>query len=121
MEIIEVDWGMANRFSDGTIEINKHLRKENPKLYRSILRHELKHTDETFSWDELKHDLINDEKTSPWQFLKFMIRHPKSITQLLPFYYSTKRGFVLDLNLSLMYLVLIIIIGGALTIGLKFF
>ncbi len=121
MEIVEVDWGIANRFSDGVIEINRHLRIENPKLYRSVLRHELQNIEDTFSWKELKHDLINDEKSHPWQFLKFMIRHPKSLTQFLPFYYSRKRGFVLDVNLSLMYLILVIIIFSSIGIGLKFF
>lgn len=122
MKIIEVNWGIANRFQDGTIEINKHL-KEDPELYKSILRHELDHDDSTFSWKDFKHDLYtpHNKKINQWNIMRFVIRHPKALTQLLPIYYSKKRGFVLDLNFTILYLFLFGIIGLSLFIGLKIF
>ena len=106
MEIKEVEWGIANRFNDGTIEINKNLKKY-PKLYYPILRHELGHDDSLISMKNLKHDLIPDEKINQLELIKFMFKYKKSFTQLLPFYYSRKRGFILDINLTLMYLFLL--------------
>ena len=93
MEIIDVEWGMANRFKDGTIEVNKNL-KENPKLYRAIMKHELGHDDTLFNWEDLKHDLVSDTKISQWEVLRFMIRHPKSLTQLLPITIAVPRIIV---------------------------
>ena len=109
MEIIEVEWGLANRFKD-EIEVNKHLKKH-PKLYYPIMKHEFAHDDSLFSWKEFKHDLITDNKLNQWDLLKFMIHHPKTFTQLIPIYYSKKRGFVIDLNLSLTYFVMLSLIG----------
>ena len=107
MHIKEVKWGIANRFDDGTIEINHHL-KCYPRLYNPILRHEIGHDDSVFSWNDLKHDLVPDNKLNQWELIKFMMHHPKSLTQLLPIYYSKERGFNLDINMSILWFLLIL-------------
>ena len=107
LQIIEVSHGIANRFED-CIEVNKHL-KNYPKLYQPIIRHELEHTDSLFSWKDFKHDLNSEKKVNQIQMLKFMFKHPKSFTQILPFYYSKKRNIVIDINLSLIYSAMFIV------------
>ena len=119
MKITEVDWGVANNFGD-EIEVNRHL-KEYPKLYIPIMRHEFAHDNSVFSWKELKHDLVTDNKLNQWDLLKFMIHHPKTFTQLSPIYYSKKRGFVIDLNLSLIFFVMTSLIIGSFFIFLRIF
>ena len=99
--IIAVSHGIANRFED-CIEVNKHLI-DYPKLYFPIIRHELEHTNSLFSWEDFKHDINSERKVDQIQLLKFMFKHPKSFTQILPFYYSTKRRFVFDINLCIVY------------------
>lgn len=104
IEIIDVNHGIANNF--GThIEINTNLRKY-PSLLTPILKHELSHTNKLFSLHDLKLDFYKDSETNNWDMLKFMVRHPKSFTQLLPVYWSRKKGFVYDLNMLIMYLIM---------------
>jgi hypothetical protein len=116
----EVDWGVANRFKDGTIEVNKNLKKY-PKIYKETLRHELGHDDSTFSMKDFKHDLLEQNSLVKFGVAGFMARHPKALTQLSPITYSKHRGWMLDINLSIFYGVLLILVGGALFFGLKFF
>ncbi len=96
MRIEYVNHGVANRFSD-RIEINKHL-KNYPQLLRPILRHEMQHTNKTFSGKDLRLDLAHN-KIKNVDMLNFMIRHPKSLTHFLPLYWTRRSGFVLDFNL----------------------
>ncbi len=103
--IIAVGHGIANRFED-CIEVHKDLDKY-PKLYYPIINHELEHTDRIFSLKDLKHDLNSENKVNRVQLLKFMFTHPKSFTQILPFYYTKKRKFVVDINLCLAYFLMI--------------
>ncbi len=102
MKIIEVNHGIANRFQDGTIEVNENLIRY-PSLYKPIMRHELEHTDKTFSIQDFKHDINSNDKVDQIKLLLFMFKYPRSFTQLLPFYYSKKRKFVIDINLSIVY------------------
>ncbi len=102
--IVEVNHGIANRFED-CIEVNRHLRKY-PKLYFPILQHELEHTNRSFSIEDLKHDINSEHKVNQIQLLKFMFKHPKSFTQILPFYYTPRRKFVIDINLTIIYSVM---------------
>lgn len=104
IQIIAVNHGVANRFKD-CIEVNKHLINY-PKLYYPIIRHELEHTNSFFSWQDFKHDINSERKVSQIQMLKFMFKHPKSFTQILPFYYTPRRRFVFDINLCLVYSVM---------------
>jgi hypothetical protein len=104
MKIIEVNHGIANNFGSH-IEVNKHL-KEYPELFNSVLKHELSHTDKKFSLHDFKLDFTHDSKISNFQMLKFILKHPASLTQLLPIYYTPKKGFVYDINLIVMYLIM---------------
>ena len=51
---------------------------------------------------------------------KFMVKHPKSFTQLLPFYWSKEKGIVYDINLMIMYFFMIGIIFLTFYFGLRF-
>ncbi len=109
MKIIEVNHGIANRFTDGTIEVNKHLRAY-PKLYYPIIKHELEHTDSSgFTLKDLRHDINANQEVNQIQLMKFMFKHPKSFTQFLPIYYTKKRKFVVDINLCLIYFVMFLV------------
>ncbi|KKN17077.1 hypothetical protein LCGC14_0969550 [marine sediment metagenome] len=105
--IVEVNHGIMNRFAD-VIEVNRHLRKY-PKLYFPILTHELEHSNQPFSLYDLKHDINSHNKVDQIQLLKFMFKHPKSFTQILPFYYTPRRKFVIDINLCIIYSVMLLL------------
>ncbi len=106
--IVNVNHGIANRFAD-CIEVNKHLHNY-PKLYYPIIRHELEHTDNKgFTFKDFKHDINSEHKIDRIQLLKFMFKHPKSFTQILPIYYTRKRKFVVDINLFIAYSVMFVI------------
>ena len=100
MKISYVSTGLGNNFGD-EIELNEHL-KEYPELHQAVLSHELAHTNQAFTLKDLKLDLGKSEASS-MDMLKFMFKYPKSFSQLLPFYYSKKHGFVYDINLILIY------------------
>ena len=100
MEIREVNYGIANNFGD-YIEINKELKKF-PKLYKSILAHELKHTKKPFSFIDLGIDL-KENNIPTFQLLKFMSSRPKTWIQFLPFYIKDKK-LIYDFNLIVVYL-----------------
>ena len=104
--IIEVNHGIANRFGD-SIEVNKHLIKY-PKLYFPIIQHELSHID-NISKKDFEQDINSTHKIDQIQLLKFVFKHPKSLTQLLPFYYTKKRKFVYDINLVIVYSIMFLI------------
>ena len=120
MKIVRTSWGIANKFPDeGVIEVNENLSKY-PDLYRAIMLHEFGHDNSVFSMKDLKHDLVPDDKIKTGELIKFVFKHPRSITQIFPFYYSRKRGFVLDINLSLIYIVFGIILGSTILLSLKY-
>ncbi len=109
LSIVEVDYGIANNF--GThIEMNRHL-KDYPTLYNPILKHELSHTDKIFSLEDMKLDFLQGSQVNNWELTKFMFQHPKSFTQLLPFYWTRKKGFVYDINMTVMYLIMFSIVS----------
>ena len=103
--IIEVNHGIANRFKDH-IEINKNLNKY-PHLLKRILEHELAHTDKNISLEDFKLDFMLPQAIHYKELFKFMIKHPSSITQLLPFYWIKRKGFIFDFNLTVMYLMML--------------
>lgn len=112
MEIREVDWGVANHFGD-FIEIHKDLKKF-PKLRNQILSHELRHSDKTFSFQDLKQDW-KDKTVPKWQLYMFMIRRPKTWIQFLPVYFQKDKGLIWDLNLILGYILFTILVVAILT------
>lgn len=114
MEINYVSHGIGNRF-ENSIELNKHL-KDYPQLHNAVLAHELSHTDNLFSLKDLKIDL--GSSANSMDVLWFMLRHPLSFTQLLPFYYTRKHGLVYDINLILIYFVTICFLSLVIYLGL---
>jgi len=115
MEIRYVDGGLANNFGN-YLEINKHLKKY-PSLLNPILIHELDHTDETFTIQDLYLDLSASYNINQFELIKFMVKHPRSFSQLLPVYYSKTKGWVYDINLSLSYITFISFISVAILMG----
>ena len=114
-----VDWGLANNFGN-IIELNRNLVNY-PELFNPILRHELEHTDKFFTWHDLKHDLSSSYKVNQFQLIKFMLKHPKSFTQLLPVYWQySKKRIVYDINLLIIYATFASTIILATILSLKF-
>lgn len=110
VEIRYVKWGLANRFDD-YIEMNIAL-KEDPKLHNAILDHELGHKKSNSFRQDLAHDLTPINKLSQKELLVFMIKHPTTFTQILPFYWSPRRKkLVYDLNMILIYVVVLSVFG----------
>jgi hypothetical protein len=118
LPIVEVNHGLANRFK-GCIEINKHLSKY-PNLRKSILEHEYAHTDKEVSFQDFKLDFLMTDAMHYKSLFSFMIRHPKSFTQLLPFYWTRKKGFVYDINMMVMYLTMSCVFGLTIYFGGKY-
>lgn len=110
LNIVYVNHGLGNRYTDGTIELNKHLVKY-PRLHKAIVKHELRHTDDSnMTRHDLLHDLTIPDQIRQLDVLKFCLRHPSSLSQLLPVIYHKKRGIVIDKNLILIYCVLLFLI-----------
>jgi hypothetical protein len=110
MRIEYVSHGLGNNFGN-VIEINRNL-KDYPELHDVILKHEFMHTDRTFSLKDLYLDMTEsgvDNKKLLW----FMLKHPLSFTQVLPFYWTKKHGFIYDINQIIFCLVLMGIISLA--------
>ena len=115
MKIKYVDYGLANNFGD-VIEINKNLINY-PELLQPILTHELNHTDKLFTLRDLALDITSTHNLSQRKLIKFMIKHPKSFTQLLPIYFSKSHGLVYDINLILSYVMYISLIIVGIILG----
>lgn len=118
MKIIEVNHSIANRY-DGYIEINKHL-KNYPNLYNPILKHELSHTNKAWSLHDFKLDFFSNSHVDYWSLMKFMFKHPASLLQLSPILYSKKKGFVLDINLLIMFIMFILIFTLTIMFGVRY-
>lgn len=94
MKLEFVDWGLANCFDDGTIEIHKDL-KDYPDLFNPILKHELEHTVEGYKVKDFMIDLI-PLKLNHLKLYWFMLKRPKTWIQFSPIWFTKKRGLVLD-------------------------
>ncbi len=116
--IVEVGHGIANRFPD-RIEINKHLRKY-PRLLKAILEHERSHADGGYSKKDFMLDFTTPSKASTWDILKFMVKHPSAFTQVLPIYWTKRTGIVYDINLFILYGIMVGIFTGVILVGVKF-
>lgn len=118
LPLVYVDHGIANNF--GThIEVNKHLR-DYPHLLKPILEHEFAHTDKQVSMEDFKLDFMMTPALHYKNLFKFMIKHPKSFTQLLPLYWSKEKGIVYDFNLIVMYLMMVGVFIGTIYLGVKY-
>ena len=111
LRIIKRGYGIADRYPDGTIEINKHL-DDYPDLKMAIIQHEIDHTDNPkFNRRDLIHDITTVDQYSQWRMAMFIIRHPFSLVQLLPIYYTKRRGLIVDLNTLFMWGVLLTLVS----------
>ena len=118
MEIKYVSHSIANKFSDH-IEVNKHLRCY-PKLLDPIIKHEEGHTNKTFTMHDFKLDFLSNSKINHLSLVKFMFRHPLSFLQLSPILYSKKKGFIIDINLLIMYSAMVVMFATTIYIGVKY-
>lgn len=118
LKIVYRGYGIADRFPDGTMELNKHLKKY-PDLHQSLIRHEARHsTNLKFNRKDLLHDLSTPNQINTWKMMKFMVRHPFSLFQFAPFYYSFKRKtLIVDYNCMLIWGVIFIIVMMGLFFG----
>ncbi len=119
MEVNYVNYGVANRYED-RIEVNRNLM-DYPHLLSQIIKHEEQHTSKLFSMYDLKHDLTCDSQLDQRQLIDFILKHPSSWTQFLPITIGFNRGFKIyyDINKGLVYLALLLIMGGAIWIGIN--
>lgn len=118
LKVILRNYGIADRFEDGTIELNRNLN-EYPELKRAILQHEIKHTSNPkLNKHDFLHDLSTQDKIRTWDMLRFMFRHPLSLVQFLPIYYTKERGIVKDKNLMIIYFFFFIIASIGIYFGM---
>ena len=106
-----VERGIANRFEfadHSLIEMNWRL-KMYPELFNGVLMHELGHGDST-AIEDFKHDM---KSKTPGLF-NFMGNHLSAWTQLLPFYWDSKRKrLVYDISYIVGWLMVLAITTGA--------
>jgi len=112
-QIVYRGYGLADRFPDGTIELNKHLN-DYPVLKKSILMHEARHTDNPkMNRRDFMNDLTSLNQYKIFELTKFMVRHPLSLIQILPIYKTKTAGWVYDEVASLYWGILTIVVGAA--------
>ena len=101
-QIKYVNYGLANVFDDGHIEINKKLLKY-PRLHNYILKHELGH--------KKGFDILHEFKIS-WEvfplFFLFLVT-PNMWKDILPIQRKGKH-IIYDLNLLILYSITLILI-----------
>lgn len=106
-KIYFVDYGIANRFSNYTIEIHKKLRQPQfAPLLKEIIEHEKKHTDKGFNWKDFLLDLNGFRNKRLYN--KFIISTPTAWVQFVPLYYSRDR-YYWDWSVFFLWILAIII------------
>ena len=120
LKIIKRGWGIADRFPDGTIEINRNL-DDYPQIKKSIIQHEARHTNrEGFTKEDMIHDLSTIDQFSQWDMVKFITKNPLSLIQFLPIYYHFKRKeWIMDINLLVIYSIVFPLFAIAIFIGMR--
>ena len=109
-KIVYRGYGIADSFPDGTIELNKHLN-DYPNLKKSLLLHESRHTNNAkFNRKDLMHDMTSLSQFSMFEMTKFIVRHPFSMVQILPIYWTKTGGWSYDELASLYWGILTIAI-----------
>jgi hypothetical protein len=113
MKIREIDHGIAHVLVDskGKKEIcmNKNLKKY-PNLYNKVLKHELGHFKSTKKMD-FKHDFgsLFSSEINNLEMAKFMINHPKSFSEISPFWIE-KKAIIINWFLLILWLVVFYIV-----------
>ncbi len=118
LNIVYRNYGIADRFDDGTIELNINLN-DYPELKSSLIQHEIKHTNNPkLNKKDFLHDLSTRDKIRIVDLIKFMVRHPLALVQFLPIYYTKKRGLIKDNNLIVVYSFFLIVALIAIYFGI---
>ena len=107
MKVKYVNYGLANNFGD-YIEINKCFLK-NKELHEYVLEHEKGHTDKLFSIQDLKNDVFFDIR-KVIKLIKFIIFKPSTWIDFMPIQIKKNRGIYFDLNMIILYIILITLI-----------
>ncbi len=116
-KIVYRNYGIADRFEDGTIELNKHLN-DYPNLKRALLMHESRHTDnQRMNRKDFMNDLTSLNQLNMFDMMKFMVRHPLSMIQILPIYWTKTGGWSYDEMSALYWGLLSVVVIIALFIG----
>jgi len=101
--IVYTEWAVANVFKDGTIELHQDLQlPEYLELREKIIEHERGHDFKKGFFHNLYIDFFAYVGASG--ILKFMFQRPKTWIQLLPIYYSHRRGIVYDKIMLFFYI-----------------
>ena len=121
LNIVYRNFGIADRFDDGTIELHRGLKEDKFRdLRNSIIKHEIRHTDKPgFTKKDFLHDISTPDQMKTGLLLKFMMRYPSSLVQFLPVYWTKRRGVIVDINLSIIYSAVGLIAGGIVFWGLS--
>lgn len=82
--VIQVDYGIASAYSDGSIEINKKLKGN---LRKKILKHELSHSVGKYTKKDYDVD-FKSKKPHFFEVLKFSIKRPQMLIGYFLFMYS---------------------------------
>ena len=109
MEIEIINYGIACRVGN-KILVNKHLFKNRP-LANAIIKHEMGHS-KFFSIKDIFHDLrIKNIDGLRNDYYRFIITHPSSWTEFLPFWRHKGKLFV-NVTLLGFYGIVLAIMGG---------
>ena len=119
LKVIYRNYGIADRFEDGTIELNRNLN-DYPELKNALIQHEIKHTNNPkLNKKDFLHDLSTQDQIKTWDMMRFMFRHPLSLVQFIPIYYTKERGLIKDKNLMVIYTFFLIIAGIGIYFGIN--
>ena len=99
-----VDYGIANRYPNKLIEINKKLfiRPEFKPLFEEIVKHELSHTDQGYSFSDFRLDMRGFKNRK--LYWKFILSTPSSWLQFSPIYKSSEGKWFIDLSILYLWL-----------------
>ena len=106
-----INYGIGYCCSDGTIELNKHLKKY-PKMHQMVLNHELGHSKSNNKHMDFRYDLIDSFNLKKnWMFLKFTLKHPSALLSISPVLFE-KKGISFNWFMCLFWLVSILLAGS---------
>ena len=114
-----IDYGIGYCCDNGSeryIEINRNLRNY-PKLYRSVLNHELKHFNSSNKHLDFWTDFKEIFSFGGWDMLKFQLSHPKSLLSLSPFLHDKKGWSANWFMVIFNSLIISLVIGGFLILA----
>ena len=104
--------GVANRFTYAgwdEIEVHQDLFSY-PILLDKILSHELKHEPGKPTFKDLKLDLNDGIKKDG--LMSFIIARPSTWIQIVPVWYNKDHGLVVDINMSIMWGIILAATAG---------